>query len=52
MSTDARPRDLWQSTVGLALSLRFLRTAARQLVTAPHRLEPRRVSIRVPTRSR
>jgi len=38
-----RPRDLWQSTAGLALSLRFLRTAARQLVTAPRRPEPRRV---------
>ena len=38
-----RTRGLWQSTLGLALSLRFLRTAARQLVTAPHRSEPRRV---------
>ena len=39
----SRTRGLWQSALGLALSLRFLRTAARQLVTAPRRPEPRRV---------
>ena len=38
-----RTRGLWQLPLGLALSLRFLRTAARQLVTAPHRSEPRQV---------
>jgi L-ascorbate metabolism protein UlaG (beta-lactamase superfamily) len=38
-----RPRGPWQSAVGLALSLRFLRTAARQLMTAPRRPEPRQV---------
>ena len=38
-----RPRSFWQSAAGLALSLRFLRPAARHLVTAPHRSEPRRV---------
>jgi L-ascorbate metabolism protein UlaG (beta-lactamase superfamily) len=38
-----RPRGLGQSALGLALSLRFLRTAARQLLTAPRRPEPRRV---------
>jgi len=38
-----RMPSLWQSPLGLALSLRFLRTAARQLVIAPRRPEPRRV---------
>ena len=38
-----RTPGLWQSPLGLALSLRFLRTAARQLVTAPRRPEPRQV---------
>jgi len=38
-----RPRGPWQSAVGMALSLRFLRRAARQLLTAPRRSEPRRV---------
>jgi L-ascorbate metabolism protein UlaG (beta-lactamase superfamily) len=38
-----RPRGAWQSAAGMALSLRFLRTAARQLLTAPRRSEPRRV---------
>jgi len=38
-----RLRGLWRSTVGLTVSLRFLRTAARQLVTAPRRPEPRQV---------
>ena len=38
-----RPRALWQSPAGLTLSLRFLRAAARHLVTAPTRTEPRPV---------
>ncbi|MGB8296168.1 MAG: MBL fold metallo-hydrolase [Polyangia bacterium] len=38
-----RTPGIWQSPLGMALSLRFLRTAARQLVTAPRRPEPRRV---------
>ena len=40
-----RRRRPWQSAVGLTLSLRFLRTAARQLLTTPRRAEPRRVEI-------
>jgi len=38
-----RPRGFWQTAAGLALSLRFLRTAARHLVTVPRRSEPRPV---------
>jgi L-ascorbate metabolism protein UlaG (beta-lactamase superfamily) len=38
-----RPRGIWQSAFGLAFSLRFLRVAARQLVTTPRRSEPRQV---------
>jgi L-ascorbate metabolism protein UlaG (beta-lactamase superfamily) len=40
----SRTRGPWQSALGLALSLRFLRTAARQLLSAPRRPEPRRVA--------
>jgi L-ascorbate metabolism protein UlaG (beta-lactamase superfamily) len=38
-----RQRSPWQSALGMALSLRFLRTAARQLLTTPRRAEPRQV---------
>jgi L-ascorbate metabolism protein UlaG (beta-lactamase superfamily) len=38
-----QPRGFWQTAAGLALSLRFLRTAARHLVTVPRRSEPRAV---------
>ena len=39
----ARPCAWWQTPAGLTLSLRFLRTAARRLLTAPQRFEPRSV---------
>jgi L-ascorbate metabolism protein UlaG (beta-lactamase superfamily) len=38
-----RPRGWWRTPAGLTLSLRFLRTAARRLLTAPQRFEPRPV---------
>jgi L-ascorbate metabolism protein UlaG (beta-lactamase superfamily) len=38
-----RPRKPWQSAAGRALSLRFLRVAARRLLTAPRRAEARSV---------
>lgn len=38
------PRGFWRRPAGLALSLRFLRTAARRLLTAPQRFEPRVVA--------
>jgi len=37
------PRGWWQTPAGLTLSMRFLRTAARRLLTAPQRFEPRTV---------